>query len=98
MEYETFSCCKKAEVEINIAWETIRENIKISAKESLSYFEIKKKKPWFDKDYSKLLDQRKQATVATNPKEINGYNLNNTRCEAKQTLQEHKEGISERQN
>jgi hypothetical protein len=27
-----------AEVEINSAWETIRENIKISHKESLGYF------------------------------------------------------------
>jgi hypothetical protein len=34
-----------AEVEINSAWETIRENIKISAKESLGYFELKKHKP-----------------------------------------------------
>jgi hypothetical protein len=33
------------EVEINSAWETIRENIKISAKESLGYFELKKHKP-----------------------------------------------------
>jgi hypothetical protein len=31
-----------AEVEINSAWETIRENINISAKESLGYFELKK--------------------------------------------------------
>jgi hypothetical protein len=30
------------EVEINSAWEAIRENIKISAKESLGYFEFKK--------------------------------------------------------
>jgi hypothetical protein len=30
------------EVEINSAWETIRENIKISAKESQGYFEFKK--------------------------------------------------------
>jgi hypothetical protein len=37
-----------AEKEINSAWETIRENIKISAKESLGYFEWKKHKPWFD--------------------------------------------------
>jgi hypothetical protein len=37
-----------AEVEINSAWETIRENITISAKESLGYFESKKHKPWFD--------------------------------------------------
>jgi hypothetical protein len=43
------------EVEINSAWETIRENINISAKESLGYFELKKHKPWFDKGCSKLL-------------------------------------------
>jgi hypothetical protein len=46
------------EVEINSAWETIRENIKISAKESLDYFEFKNHKPWFDEGCSKLLDQR----------------------------------------
>jgi hypothetical protein len=45
------------EVEINSAWETIRENIKISAKESLGYFEFKKPKPWFDEGCSKLSDQ-----------------------------------------
>jgi hypothetical protein len=37
-----------AEVEINRARETIRENIKISAKESLGYFKLKKHKAWFD--------------------------------------------------
>jgi hypothetical protein len=47
------------QVEINSAWETIREIIKISAKESLGYFELKKHKPWFDEGFSKLLDQRK---------------------------------------
>jgi hypothetical protein len=31
-----------AEVEINSTWETIRDNINISAKESLGYFEFKK--------------------------------------------------------
>jgi hypothetical protein len=36
------------DLEINSAWETFRENIKISAKESLGYFELKKHKPWFD--------------------------------------------------
>jgi hypothetical protein len=39
-----------AEVEINSAWETIRENIKISARESLGYFEFKKHKTWFDEE------------------------------------------------
>jgi hypothetical protein len=38
----------EAEVENNSAWETIGENIEISAKESLGYFELKKHKPWFD--------------------------------------------------
>jgi hypothetical protein len=33
------------EVEMNSAWETIRENIKISAKKSLRYFELKVHKP-----------------------------------------------------
>jgi hypothetical protein len=47
-----------AEVEINSAWETVRENIKISAKESLGYFEFKMHKPWFDGGCSKILDLR----------------------------------------
>jgi hypothetical protein len=51
------------EMEINSAWETIRENIEISAKESLCYFELKKHKPWFDEGCSKLLDQRKEAKL-----------------------------------
>jgi hypothetical protein len=29
------------EVDVNIAWETVRENIKISAKGSLRYYELK---------------------------------------------------------
>jgi hypothetical protein len=35
-----------ADVEINNIWETIRENIKISAKEILGYYELKKHKIW----------------------------------------------------
>jgi hypothetical protein len=34
-----------AEVEINTVWETVRENIKISAEESLGYYEPKQHKP-----------------------------------------------------
>jgi hypothetical protein len=73
-----------AEVEINSAWETIRENIKISAKGSLGYFELKKHKPRFDEGCSKLLDQRRQAKLQwlQDPSEINGDNLNNVRREA----------------
>jgi hypothetical protein len=49
-----------AEVEINSAWETIKEKIKISAKEGLGYFEMKKHKPWFNERCTELVDQRKQ--------------------------------------
>jgi hypothetical protein len=48
-----------ADVIVGNLWETIRENINISAKESLGYYELKKHKSWFDKGYSELLDQRK---------------------------------------
>jgi hypothetical protein len=44
------------EVDINKAWETIRENIKISVKESLGYYELKKHKPWFEEGCSELVD------------------------------------------
>jgi hypothetical protein len=73
-----------AEVEINSAWETIRENIKISAKVGLGYFELKKHKPWFNNGCSKLLDERKQAKLQLlkDPSEINEDNLNNVRHEA----------------
>jgi hypothetical protein len=73
-----------AEVEINSAWEIIGENITISVKESLFYFELKKHKPWFDEGCSKLLGQKKQAKFQwlQDPSEMNGHNLNNVRCEA----------------
>jgi hypothetical protein len=35
------------EVDVNKVRETITENIKISSKESLGYYELKKHKPWF---------------------------------------------------
>jgi hypothetical protein len=42
------------DVDINRAWEIIRENIKIPAKASVGFYELKKHKPWFDKGCSKL--------------------------------------------
>jgi hypothetical protein len=47
------------EEDINSVWKTVRENIKISAKGSLGYYELKKHKLWFDERCSELLDQRK---------------------------------------
>jgi hypothetical protein len=75
-----------AEVEINSVWETIRENITISTKENLGYYE------WFNKGCSKLLDQRKQAKLQwlQNPSEINGDNLNNVQCEASRYIRNKK--------
>jgi hypothetical protein len=88
-----------AEVDINRAWQTIGENIKISDKESLDHYELKKHKPWLDKVCSKLLDQRKQSKLQwlEDLSEINGDNLNNIRCEPA-GISGQKEGISKRQN
>jgi hypothetical protein len=49
--------------DINRAWDSIRENIKISAQERLGYCESKHRKLWFDEECSKLVDQRKQAKL-----------------------------------
>jgi hypothetical protein len=77
-----------AEVEINTIWETIRENIKISVKDSLGYYEPKRLKPWFDEGCSELLDQRKQAKLQwlPDPSKINGDNLKNVRRETSRHL------------
>jgi hypothetical protein len=67
------------EVDINRTWETIRDHIRIAAKESVGYYKLKKHKPWFDEQCSKLLDQGKQAKLQwlQNPSEVNGVNQNN---------------------
>jgi uncharacterized protein YaaR (DUF327 family) len=73
-----------AEVEINSAWKMIRENVKMSNKKSVRYYELRKHKPSFNKGCSKLLDKMKQAKFKClqDQSEINGDNLNNARCEA----------------
>jgi hypothetical protein len=73
------------EVDTNKAWETIKGNIKISTKESLDYYELKKHKTWFDGGCSELLDHRKQAKLLWihDPSKINGDNLNSVRHEAR---------------
>jgi hypothetical protein len=54
------------------------EDIKISAEESLCYYEPKNYKPLFDEGSSKLLYLRKHAKfqLLQDPREINGDNLN----------------------
>jgi hypothetical protein len=41
--------------DINRAWDNMRENVKISAQESLGYCETKHRKPWFDEECSELV-------------------------------------------
>jgi hypothetical protein len=87
------------EVEINNALEMMRQIIKISAEDSLSYYELEQHRPWFDEGCSKLLDQRKQSKLQwlQDPSEINGDNLNNVRRETSRYFRK-KRGISESQN
>jgi hypothetical protein len=47
--------------DINGAWENIKENIKISAQESLRLHERKQHKPWFDAECADFLDKRRQS-------------------------------------
>jgi hypothetical protein len=70
--------------EINRAWDNIRENITISAQESLCCCESRHHKPRFDEDCSKLVDRRKQAKLQwlQHPSEVNEGNLSDVRGEA----------------
>jgi hypothetical protein len=79
-----------AEMEINSAWEMIRENIKISVKASLGYCKLRKHKPFFHdgclKLLLKLLYQRKPSKLQwlQNPSEINEDNLSDRHFRNKQ--------------
>jgi hypothetical protein len=79
-------------VDINRAWENIRENIKISAKENLGHYELNQHKSWFNGECSKLLDRRKQAKLQwlQNPGKMNGDNMDNVRHKASRTFRTNK--------
>jgi hypothetical protein len=79
--------------DINRAWENIKENIQISAQESLGLHEWKQHKPWIDAECSQFLDKRKEAKIhwLRNPNQSNGDNLNNIRCEASRHFRNEKE-------
>jgi hypothetical protein len=53
-----------AEMNINSVCKSIRDNIRISVKENLGYYGLKKNKPWFDEGWSELLDQKKAENTA----------------------------------
>jgi hypothetical protein len=67
--------------DINRAWETIRENIRISAKESIWLCESKSYKPWFDEECLKLVDRRSRLQWLQDPSVVNEDNLRNVRRE-----------------
>ena len=70
--------------DINRAWESIKEKIKTSGKESLSLLKLKQEKPWFDEEFLHFLDERKQAKMqwVEDPSQSNVNNLNSVRNEA----------------
>jgi len=81
--------------DINRSWENMKENIKISAKQSLGLHELKRHKPWFDEEILHFLDQRKQAKMHSvqDPIQNNVHNLKNLRREASD-ISGTKKGIS----
>jgi hypothetical protein len=88
VEFSTrFAALEDLDAEVamgNGAWETIRDSIKISTKESLCCFEFKNHKQWCDEGCPKILYQRKEDKLQwlQDPREINVDNLNNVRSEA----------------
>jgi hypothetical protein len=82
-------------VDMNRVWENIRENIKISAKESLVHYELHQRRPWFDEECSKLIDRRKQAKFqwVQNSSQMNADNMDNVRREASRTFRTKKGNI-----
>jgi len=79
--------------DINRAWENIKENIKILAKESLGLYELKQQKPWFQGGSLRFLDQRNQDKMqwVQNPSQSNVDNPNNVRREASRQFRDKKE-------
>jgi len=48
---------------VNRTWESIKENIQTSAKESLGLHELKQNRPWFEEECLGFLDQRKRVKM-----------------------------------
>jgi hypothetical protein len=88
-------------VDINIAWETIGEFIKISAKEDLYYYKLKKHRSWFDEGCPELLNQRKEAKLQwlQYQNKINGNDVNYTNNETSENFgNEKKECLNNKTN
>jgi DNA repair ATPase RecN len=97
-----FSALENLEVngDISRAWDAIKENTKICAKECIGHCEAKRHKPWFDEECSKLVDRRKQPKLQwlQDPSVVNEGNLSNIRREASRHFRNKKNRIFEGQN
>ena len=84
---------EREDEDINRAWESIKENIKTSAIESLGMHEMKHHKPWFYEKCLGILDQSKQAKMQwmQDPSQSNAENPNNVRRDASRHFRNKKE-------
>ena len=64
-----FAALENDDEDVNRTWENFKENIKISAKESLGLNELKQHKPWFDEVCLSFLDQRDAVGTGSKPKQ-----------------------------
>jgi hypothetical protein len=85
---------------INRAWETVRDNITVSAIECIGHCEPKRHKQWFDEECLKLVDRRSPAKLQwlLDPIVVNEYNFSNVRREVSRHFRKKEKGLFERQN
>lgn len=78
---------------IDKAWGTIRQNIKLSDKKSLGNCKWKPHKTWCDEECSKFVERRKQAKLqnSRDASEVNEDKLNNVR-QSQYIFQKQEEG------
>jgi len=81
--------------DVNMTWGNIKENMKISAEESLVLHELKKNKPWFDEECLGFMDPRKRAKLQwiQDPSQSNVDILNDVRREFSRHLKEKRRHI-----
>jgi hypothetical protein len=78
--------------DISRTWESIKEDIKSSAKQSLILHESKQHKPWFYEECLGISDRRQQAKFQwiQDPSQRNADNLNNVRRDASRHFRNNK--------
>jgi hypothetical protein len=82
----------------NSSWE-ILEKISRTAEDNVGYHRLKRNKSWFENEFSKLVDKRKQAKLKwlQNPKQISGENLQNFRRDTSRIFRKKGKGILQMQ-